>query len=56
VTAEMLQQGDTLKEVSIPAGALVMMVKRGEAFLIPNGSLHLREGDKLLLISENQSN
>jgi cell volume regulation protein A len=56
VTAEMLQQGDTLKEVSIPAGALVMMVKRGEAFLIPNGSLHLREGDKLLLIAENQSN
>ena len=29
-----------------------MIVKRGDEFLIPNGSLKLHEEDKLLLISE----
>ena len=52
VTPDMLEDGDTLKEVSLPEGALVMIVKRGTEFLVPNGSLHLQAGDKLLLISE----
>lgn len=30
-----------------------MIVKRGDEYLIPNGSLQLHIGDKLLLISEN---
>jgi cell volume regulation protein A len=52
VNAELLQQGDTLKDITLPSGALVMIVKRGNEFLIPNGSLQLKPGDKLLLISE----
>lgn len=52
VTPAMLAEGDTLKEVELPEGALVMIVKRGKEFLVPNGSLHLQVGDKLLLISE----
>ena len=52
VTPDMLTGGDTLKEVVLPDGALVMIVKRGKEFLVPNGSLHLQAGDKLLLISE----
>ena len=52
VTSAMLVDGDTLKEVELPEGALVMIVKRGTEFLVPNGSLHLQVGDKLLLISE----
>ena len=52
VTSAMLVDGDTLKEVEFPEGALVMIVKRGTEFLVPNGSLHLQVGDKLLLISE----
>ena len=52
VTSAMLADGDTLKEVELPEGALVMIVKRGTEFLVPNGSLHLQVGDKLLLISE----
>ncbi|MDR0976531.1 MAG: potassium/proton antiporter [Prevotellaceae bacterium] len=52
VTTEMLEQGDTLKDITLPGGALVMIVKRGSEFLIPNGSLKLHLGDKLLLISE----
>ena len=52
VSSAMLADGDTLKEVELPEGALVMIVKRGTEFLVPNGSLHLQVGDKLLLISE----
>ena len=42
----------TTKHELLPEGALVMIVKRGTEFLVPNGSLHLQVGDKLLLISE----
>ena len=54
VTPDMLTVGDTLKEIDLPDGALVMIVKRGKEFLVPNGSLHLQAGDKLLLISESE--
>ena len=54
VTPDMLTAGDTLKEIDLPDGALVMIVKRGKEFLVPNGSLHLQVGDKLLLISESE--
>ena len=52
VSAELLAKGSTLKELNLPKGTLVMIVKRGEEYLIPNGSLRLQLGDKLLLISE----
>lgn len=55
VTTEMLEEGDTLKDITLPNGALVMIVKRGTEFLIPNGSLKLHLGDKLLLISDKKS-
>ncbi|MBQ7966348.1 MAG: potassium/proton antiporter [Bacteroidaceae bacterium] len=52
VTPAMIADGDTLKDMILPQGTLVMIVKRGTEFLVPNGSLHLQVGDKLLLISE----
>lgn len=52
VTEDMLEKADTLKNMNLPKGTLVMIVKRGEKFLIPNGTLKLHAGDKLLLISE----
>ena len=54
-TVQMLEEGDTLKDITLPNGALVMIVKRGTEFLIPNGSLKLHLGDKLLLISDKKS-
>lgn len=54
VTPALLEKGDTLKELNLPKGTLVMIVKRGNEYLIPNGSLRLHEGDKLLLISEKE--
>ena len=52
ITMEMLNEADTLKDMNLPKGSLVMIVKRGDEFLIPNGTLKLHVGDKLLLISE----
>lgn len=54
LTAEMLLNGNKLSEMRIPKGSLVMLVKRGHEFLIPNGQLELHEGDKLLFITENK--
>ena len=52
ITKSMLEEADTLKYMNLPKGTLVMIVKRRDEFLIPNGTLKLHEGDKLLLISE----
>ena len=53
VTREMLDaKGDTLKDMNLPQGTLVMIVKRNNEYLIPNDALKLHVGDKLLLISE----
>lgn len=47
-----LTHGDTLKDMNLPKGTLVMIVKRDDKYLVPNGSLRLHIGDKLLLITE----
>lgn len=52
VTAESLERGNTLKEMQLPKGKLVILVKRDDEYLIPDGSLTLHEGDKLLVISD----
>ena len=53
LTPEMLERGNRLADMDIPKGTLVMLVKRGKEFIIPNGQVELFEGDKLLYISEN---
>lgn len=55
LTADMLASGNKLANMSIPKGHLVMLVKRGSEFIIPNGQMELHKGDKLLIISENKS-
>ena len=52
VTDTLLQRGDTLKDMQLPRGMLVMMVKRGGKFLVPDGKLKLHEGDRLLIITQ----
>ena len=56
LTDEMLTHGNRLKDMNIPKGTLVMLVKRGNEFIIPNGQVELQVGDKLLFISENKDN
>jgi len=52
LTEEMLVRGNRLMDMNLPKGTLVMLVKRGNEFMIPNGTLQLKPGDKLLIISE----
>ena len=54
LTPDMLERGNRLADMNIPRGTLVMLVKRGDEIIIPNGQLELRAGDKLLFISENK--
>ena len=49
---EMLVHGNRLADMNIPKGSLVMLIKRGNEFLIPNGQMELHVGDKLLFITE----
>lgn len=51
-TREMLEHGTSLKDISFPQGVLVMLIKRGDDYIVPNGSVALEEGDVLLLIAD----
>ena len=52
VTATMLEKGCFVRDLHLPQGQLVMMVKRDKELLVPNGQLELLEGDHLLIIQE----
>lgn len=54
LTPEMLKEGNRLADMHLPQGTLVILIKRGYEFLIPNGQAELHTGDKLLIISENK--
>lgn len=47
-------QGNRLADMNFPKGMLVMMVKRGHSFIVPNGQLELQPGDILLTIARQQ--
>ncbi len=53
-TDELLAKGQHIRDINFPPGVLVMMIKRGERYLVPNGNLKLHKGDRLLLISEGE--
>ena len=50
VTEEDLSKGATLRELHLPHGIRVMMVRRDERFLVPHGSMKLEPGDHLVII------
>lgn len=50
VTEDDLREGSTLRDLNLPHGIRVMMVRRGEHFLVPHGSMELTEGDHLVII------
>lgn len=52
ITENDIENGDSLKDMSLPRGTLVMIVNREDEYIIPNGSLKLHIGDRLLLMSE----
>ncbi len=58
VTKKDLQNGNQLKDLQMPLGRRVIMIKRGEDFILPEGSATLMEGDQMLIMescSQNES-
>ena len=48
-----LKRGNTLRDLHLPHGTRVIMLKRGEYYLAPHGSLALKPGDMMvILVSE----
>ena len=45
-----LTGGATLRDLHLPHGIRVMMVKREERFIVPHGSLKLEPNDHLLIL------
>ena len=50
VTEEDLAMGSTLRDLGLPHGIRVMMVRRGDKYLVPHGSMPLEPGDRLVII------
>ena len=53
VTWDMIADGNHLREISLPPQTLVIMVRRGEDFFVPTGQSELKEGDQLLVLTDN---
>lgn len=53
VTPSVLNHGNKLMELKLPDHTLAVMVKRDGRYFIPKGNTELKEGDKLLMISDN---
>lgn len=56
VTQKDLQNGNLLKDMNMPVGKRVIMIKRGEDFVMPEGSATLMEGDQMLIIESYPDN
>ena len=52
ITPQMLERGNTLRDLHLPKGHLVLIVKHQNQNLLPNGSLELHPGDRLLIMKE----
>ncbi|MCF0206335.1 MAG: potassium/proton antiporter [Bacteroidales bacterium] len=52
ITDEHLANGNTLKDMHLPKGQLVMMINRNKKHIVPNGTVKLQTGDVLLVIEE----
>ena len=50
VTEDDLQNGETLRDLHLPHGIRVVMVRRDGRFIVPHGSLALHVGDELVII------
>lgn len=54
VTHDMLEHGNKLMDMGFPQNTLVIMVKRQNSFFVPTGKSVLRDGDALLVITDNE--
>ena len=52
VTNEMLSDGRLLMEIDLREEELVILVRRGDNYMVPKGKLALEVGDILLIVFE----
>lgn len=52
LTEDMLRNGNRLMDMDIPNNTLVIMIKRGNEYIVPNGQVELAVGDVLLFMSK----
>ena len=50
VAQEDLERGETLRDLHLPHGIRVVMVRRDNRYLVPHGSMKLMVGDRLVII------
>ncbi len=50
LTEDDLAGGNTLKEINLPEGARVVIIRRNNKFIVPDGRVKLYSGDQLLMI------
>ena len=53
VVPHILGNGDRLMDLTLPDNTLVVMIKRDSFYFVPKGTTKLKEGDKLLVITDN---
>lgn len=54
VVPEMLSEGNKLMEIDLRDEELVILVRRGDRYIVPKGKLELATGDILLIVSESE--
>lgn len=54
LTPEHLARATTLSEMQLPPGSLVIMIRRGNRYIVPNGHRRLHPADTLLIIREDE--
>jgi cell volume regulation protein A len=52
VPAQSAAIGRSLIELAVPAGALIVLIRRGDDVLVPGGSTQIESGDTLLALAE----
>lgn len=55
VNTDMLATGDHLIDIPLPENTLIVLVKRYNRYFVPNGHSQLFPNDKLLIISDNET-
>lgn len=48
------EKGNTLQSMGLPKGVLVVMIKRGDRYIVPTGTVELQAGDHLLTIASSE--
>ncbi|MDD2387004.1 MAG: potassium/proton antiporter [Bacteroidales bacterium] len=55
ITKSMIAKGNRIMDLSLPDNTLIVLLKRDDKYLVPTGKTVLQEGDKLLIITDDQN-